>query len=135
MYKSETILEVRYYETDLMGIVHHSNYIRYFECARHQALVDLGLPICKIEQMGIMMPVVSVECNYKMPATRGDTLKIISTVNEMPKVKIKIDSTIYNTNGDIICTGSVTLGFIHAENRRPTRVPAFISDLFAPYFK
>ena len=52
---SETSLEVRYYETDLMGIVHHSNYIRYFECGRHQCLIDLGLPIYEIEKRGIMM--------------------------------------------------------------------------------
>ncbi len=44
MYKSETTLEVRYYETDLMGIVNHSKYIRYFEWGRHFALIELGLP-------------------------------------------------------------------------------------------
>ncbi|NCC46628.1 MAG: acyl-CoA thioesterase, partial [Bacteroidia bacterium] len=53
MYTHETYLEVRYYETDLMGIVHHSNYIRYFECGRIQSLVDLGLPIKEVERMGI----------------------------------------------------------------------------------
>ena len=54
--QSETQIEVRYYETDLMGIVHHSNYIRYFECGRHQFLLDVGLPITELEKSGIMMP-------------------------------------------------------------------------------
>ena len=45
----ETFLDVRYYETDLMGIVHHSNYVRYFECGRIAMLEDIGIPISKIE--------------------------------------------------------------------------------------
>jgi acyl-CoA thioester hydrolase len=135
MYISETILNVRYYETDLMGIVHHSNYIRYFECGRNDALINLGIPIHEIERRGIMMPVVSVSCEYKLPARNGDKLRIVSTINEMPKARIVIDTVIYNQNDNLVCSGSVTLGFIHADNRRPTRVPAYIAEVFAPYFK
>jgi len=90
MYISETILEVRYYETDLMGIVHHSNYIRYFECGRSEALANLGLPIHQIEKLGIMMPVVNVACDYKLPAKLGDKLRVVSTVNEIPKARMQI---------------------------------------------
>ena len=135
MYISETILEVRYYETDLMGIVHHSNYIRYFECGRSEALANLGLPIHQIEKLGIMMPVVSVNCDYKLPAKLGDRLRVVSTVNEIPKARMVIETVIYNQDGQTVCSGSVTLGFIHANNRRPTRAPSFIIDIFAPYFK
>ena len=71
MLKSELNLEVRYYETDQMGIVHHSNYIRYFECGRSQMLKELGLPMERIEADGVMTPVVSVECRYKAPARLG----------------------------------------------------------------
>lgn len=78
MLKSELYLDVRYYETDQMGIVHHSNYVRYFECGRVDMLKKLGLPIEKIESMGVMLPVVSVECRYKLPARLGDTLKVVS---------------------------------------------------------
>lgn len=135
MYISETILEVRYYETDLMGIVHHSNYIRYFECGRSDALANLGLPIHEIEKLGIMMPVVSVTCDYKLPAKLGDKLRVVSTVNEIPKARMIIDTVIYNQEGNTVCAGSVTLGFIHVNNRRPTRAPSFIIDIFAKYFK
>jgi len=134
MYKSETILEVRYYETDLMGIVHHSNYIRYFEWGRHIALVEMGLPTQEIEKRGIMMPVVNVTCNYKSPARQGDKLRIITTVREMPKVRFFIETEIYNELGEIVCTGTVTLGFINSVTRKPTRVPHYIAELFEPYF-
>ena len=135
MYTSETKLEVRYYETDLMGIVHHSNYIRYFEYGRHIALVNLNLPIQEIERRGIMMPVVNVSCNYKTPARHGDWLRIVSTIKEPPKVKIIVDTIIYNEKGDVVCTGSVTLGFINSQTRRPTRVPDFVAEIFSPYFE
>jgi acyl-CoA thioester hydrolase len=134
MFVSETILEVRYYETDLMGIVHHSNYIRYFECGRNDALIKLGVPIQKIEEAGIMMPVVNVVCNYKVPAKNGEKLRIVSSVSEPPKARIKIDTTIFNENNEIVCYGSVTLGFIHSDTRRPTRAPHYITEEFAKYF-
>jgi acyl-CoA thioester hydrolase len=50
MSKFEHYIDVRYYETDQMGIVHHSNYIRYFECGRMAMLKEVGLPMHKIEE-------------------------------------------------------------------------------------
>ncbi|MDD4656613.1 MAG: thioesterase family protein [Bacteroidales bacterium] len=135
MYTHQTFLDVRYYETDLMGIVHHSNYIRYFECARNDALVTLGLPIKEVEKRGIMMPVVNVSCAYKAPARQGDRLRLESVVKELPKARLIIDTVIYGPQDQVVCTGSVTLGFIHSNSRKPTRAPEFIVKLFAPFFK
>ncbi len=127
---SETQLEVRYYETDQMGIVHHSNYVRYFECGRHHFLIDVGLPIMEIEKMGIMMPVVSVNVNYKTPAKLGDILRIVSRVEKEPMARVEVLTDIYNQNGEKVCDGSVVLGFIHSDTRRPTRVPAVFLEAF-----
>ncbi len=127
---SETQLEVRYYETDQMGIVHHSNYVRYFECGRHQFLIDVGLPIMEIEKMGIMMPVVSVNVNYRTPAKMGDVLRIVSRVEKEPMARVEVLTDIYNQSGDKVCDGSVVLGFIHSDTRRPTRVPAVFLEAF-----
>lgn len=134
--RSEVLVEVRYYETDLMGIVHHSNYIRYFECGRHQMLLDMDLPIVEIERRGYMLPVVSVECHYKTPARMGDTLRIVSQVNEEPKAKIKIENAIYNAStGELVCEGEVILGFIHSDTRKPSRAPEFFLETFRKYNK
>ncbi|MCK9304210.1 MAG: thioesterase family protein [Bacteroidales bacterium] len=136
MYTTETKLRVRYYETDGMGVVHHSNYIRYFEFGRDDALVKLGLPLKKIEQeLGIMMPVISAECNYKTPAVYSDELTIVSTVKELPRVKIKVETEIFRENGDLVCSGSVTLAFINSRTRKPTRAPAALVSKFEPFFK
>lgn len=134
MIVSETKLEVRYYETDLMGIVHHSNYIRYFECGRHRLLIDMGLPINELEAAGIMMPVVSAVCNYKIPSRVGDTLRIVSTIEEPPKARVIVKTQIFNQRDELVCTGEVVLGFIHADSRKPTRAPEILMDKAVNYF-
>lgn len=131
--KSELFLDVRYYETDQMGIVHHSNYVRYFECGRTALLKEVGLPIEKIEEAGVMLPVVSVEAKYKVPAKLGDTLRVVTMVDEVPRAKLIIKNEIYNPAGDLVCIGSVTLGFIDAMTRRPVRCPEILVKLFEQY--
>ena len=134
MVHHELNLDVRYYETDQMGIVHHSNYIRYFECGRNAMLKDMGLPMDKVEGAGIMMAVVAVDCRYRTPARLGDTLRVVSLIDEMPAAKVVIRSEIYNQDDVLVCTGSVTLGFIDAVTRRPIRCPKILLDLFADKF-
>lgn len=134
MVQTEHKLEVRYYETDQMGIVHHSNYIRYFECGRNAMLREMNLPIEKVEEAGIMMPVVAVDCRYRTPARMGDVLNIVSTIDTMPTAKVVIRSEIFNQDGALVCTGSVTLGFIDVATRRPVRCPQILTELFADKF-
>ena len=130
MLKSELFLDVRYYETDQMGIVHHSNYIRYFECGRTAMLKELGLPIERIEDAGVMLPVVSVECRYKTPAVLGDTLRIVTSVDEVPRARLVIRNEVYNPSDQLVCEGSVTLGFIDSNTRRPVRCPEMLVKIF-----
>ena len=133
MGKFEHFLDVRYYETDQMGIVHHSNYIRYFECGRLAMLDEVGLPMHKIEAMGIMLPIISVECRYKYPAKLGDRLKIVTRFDELPRARFTVLSEVYNQDGQLLVEGSVSMGFIDSTTRRPVRCPENLSDLFAEY--
>ena len=130
MMNSELFLDVRYYETDQMGIVHHSNYVRYFECGRTAMLKEVGLPIEKIEEAGVMLPVVSVECRYRTPAKRGDTVRIVTAVDEVPRAKLVIRNEVYNQQGHLVCQGNVILGFIDASTRRPVRCPEMLVKIF-----
>ena len=127
--QTELFLDVRYYETDQMGIVHHSNYIRYFECGRSDLLVKIGLPLTEIEAAGVMMPSVSVECKYRTPARFGDTLRIVSIIDSLPMAKLPVRSEIYNQDGVLLCEGKVVLGFIDAKTRRPIRCPKDMASL------
>ncbi|MBQ8810226.1 MAG: acyl-CoA thioesterase [Bacteroidales bacterium] len=130
MMQSELFLDVRYYETDQMGIVHHSNYVRYFECGRTDMLKKAGLPIEKIEEAGVMLPVVSVECRYKVPARLGDILKIVSIIDSLPLAKLTIRNEIFNQDNQLVAEGKVVLGFIDADSRRPVRCPKMLTEFF-----
>jgi acyl-CoA thioester hydrolase len=127
--RSELTLDVRYYETDQMGIVHHSNYIRYFECGRVDLFSQLGFPVPAIEAMGVMLPVVSVECRYKTPAKLGDKLRVVSVVESVPMAKMRIKNEIYNQDDVLLVEGAVTLGFIDSETRRPVRCPKVLVEV------
>ncbi len=74
--------KANYYETDQMGIVHHSNYIRWFEEARVALMDDMGLPLQKLEAAGIVIPVLRVECAYKSPVRFDETLELRVKVAE-----------------------------------------------------
>ena len=119
----ETRIRVEYHHTDQMGIVHHSNYIRYFECGRTDMLKKLGLPIERIEEAGVMLPIVSVECRYRRPAKMGDRIRIVSMVDRVPSAKLIVRSEIFNQNDELLVEGYVTLGFIDSQTRRPVRCP------------
>ena len=123
-------MDVRYYETDQMGIVHHSNYIRYFECGRNAMLKEMDMPMEKVEASGVMMAVVAVDAKYKVPAKLGDTLRVVSIIDTPPTAKVVVKTEIYNQNEQLVCTGSVTLGFIDAMTRRPVRCPEALAEIF-----
>ena len=127
-------LRVRYYETDCMGIVHHSNYIRFYEVARTEMLREFGTTYQEMEQAGVMLPVLDVLSHYISPAYDDDLLTIRVTLAEMPKVKMRFDFEIYRENGDRINTGSVTLAFMNSVTRRACRAPKYFLELLKPYF-
>ena len=129
--RSELELDIRYYETDQMGIVHHSNYIRFFECGRSDMMQKAGLPIEVIEKEGVMLPVISVECRYRHPAYMGDRIRIVSMIDKVPMAKLVVKSEIYNQNGDLLVTGTVTLGFIDSVTRHPVRCPELLAGIIA----
>lgn len=127
---------VRYYETDQMAVVHHSNYIRYFEIARDEMMVRLGFPIERCEkELGIQVPIVSVECHFKHPARMGDVLTATAEVNSVPLAKMVIRQTVYNQDGVLCADGTVTLGFISSTTFRPVRCPEPVAALFEEFIK
>lgn len=116
-------LPVRYYETDQMGIVHHSNYIRYFECARNAMMKSWGYPIEACEKDGFTIPVVSVSCRYRHSAVMGDVLRAVAIIEKEPLAKLRITQAVYNQDGLLCADGEVVLGFLDKESGRPVRCP------------
>lgn len=94
--------EINYYETDKMQVVHHSNYIRYLEECRMDFMRQIGFDYAKMEQNGIMVPVLSVSCNYKNPARFGETICIVPKVERMHGVKYEMSYRIYSEDFSVL---------------------------------
>lgn len=82
--------KINYYETDRMGVVHHSNYIRYLEEARCYFLENIGIPFEVLEENGITIPVLGVNCTYKHHVTFGDTLQIRVFIKEYTGIRMTV---------------------------------------------
>ena len=113
---------VNYYETDKMGITHHSNYIRFMEEARMNFLAEVGYPMTRLEAEGITSPVVSVNCEYKHPTTYSDEIEIEVTLTQYTGVKLFLSYVMKKaSDGSIVAVASSTHCFID-ENGRPIAV-------------
>ena len=82
--------KINYYETDKMGVVHHSNYIRYLEEARSRWMEELGISMESIEKIGFTIPTLEVHCKYKYHVTSGDTIIIEPRITEYNGVRMTV---------------------------------------------
>ena len=120
---------VQYYETDKMGITHHSNYIRWMEEARVDFLSQIGWDFARLEAMGIISPVLSVSCDYKLPPRFSDKVTIKVTVKEFKGVKLFLNYEMKNEEGKIVCTGTTSHAFLNTEGK-PIRMKQEFPELF-----
>ena len=134
MIEKEFKIRVRYKETDAMGVVHHSNYVNYYECARTELLREMGTTYKILEERGIMLPVKTVSMEFFHPALYDDLLTVKIRLRELPAVKMVFDHEIYNEAGDLVNKGTVMLAYMNARTRRATRAPQWFLDFFTPYF-
>lgn len=106
--------KIQYYETDKMGITHHSNYIRFMEEARVDWLDKIGWNFAKLESMGLTSPVLSVKCEYKKSTTYSDVILIklsLESYNGI-KMKIKYEMTNKETN-EVVAIGETQHCFLN----------------------
>ncbi len=106
---------VQYYETDKMGITHHSNYIRWMEEARIDFLRQIGWDYAKLEEMGIISPVVEVSCKYRNSTSFSDQIQIAVSVTEFKGVKLMIHYEMENQDGKLVCEADSVHCFIDAD--------------------
>ncbi|MDO4977229.1 MAG: acyl-CoA thioesterase [Eubacteriales bacterium] len=111
------IHKVQYYETDKMGVVHHSNYIRWMEEARIDYLDRMGYSYAKLEEEGIISPVTGIQCKYQKPTTFGEIVSIDVSVKEFRGVRLSMEYHIFNEKGDLVFDGISEHCFIDAEGK------------------
>lgn len=116
--------KVNYYETDKMGVTHHSNYIRFMEEARVDMLETLGYGYDVMEREGVISPVMGITTEYKKSTTYPDVIDIEIKVAEMQRFKIRFDYRM--TVGDVLVCHATSLHcFLSREGR-----PITMSDRF-----
>ena len=123
------IHKVQYYETDKMGITHHSNYIRWMEEARIDFLEHIGWEYAKLEEMGLVSPVMNVTCDYRKTTTFSDEISIEVSVKEFRGVKLFLSYEMKNDKGETVCTAQSSHAFLDREGR-PARVKQDFPELF-----
>lgn len=128
--------EVKYYETDRMGITHHSNYIRWMEEARTEFLKNIGWSYAKFEEAGIISPVIETNCKYKRPTTFDDVVEIETYVINISAVKLEIGYEMY-CNDELVAKGISKHCFTNRDGKilnLKKEYPKFVEQL-AKYIK
>ena len=125
---------VFYYETDQMSIVHHSNYIRWMEEARLDYMRQAGVNYREMEEEGIIMPVVSVDCRYITPTHYDDTIDILVSLTAFNGVRASFCYEIKSEDGTVVASGHSEHCFLDATTRRPIslkrRLPSFYEQCY-----
>jgi acyl-CoA thioester hydrolase len=121
MLTGETTIRVRYAETDRMGLLHHANYLVYFEQARTELLRSLGLTYRDLEDQGFLLVLTKIEVRYKRPARYDDVLTIRTMVERTTAVRIDHRYEVCH-DGVLLADGASTLACIDREGR-PQALP------------
>ena len=126
-------LRSRYGETDQMGYVYYGRYLEYFEEARTEMIRSIGYPYTRLEQSGIMLPVIHTEVDYKAPVYYDELMTVDVSLFDIPQVKLQTYYKVYTNRREAPhILGNVMLCFMKEESRKPCRAPAeFIENLTA----
>jgi acyl-CoA thioester hydrolase len=120
---------VRFYETDMMGVVHHANYLRYFELGRVEWLRARSLSYEGWVRQGVHLPVVDARARYLKPARFDDELAIDTFVSELSGVTVRFAYRVYRGEGvELLCEGDTLLACV-GDDLRPRRFPDFVGDI------
>ena len=135
MLTTRTTHRVRYAETDQMGYLYHGHYALLYEIGRVEMLRDQGLSYAAMEtEVGVMMPVMSMNQRFVRPARYDEVLTITTTLRHVPDRTITFHFEIHNEAGKLVNGGSIKLCFVEVASQRPVAVPEYLLGVIRPYF-
>jgi len=120
-------LRVRFFETDLMGIVHHAAYLTYVEAGRVEYLRARGADYRVLNERGFHMPVVEARLEYKRAARFDDELVVETRLGALTRVTVRFDYRVLR-NGELLTRGHTTLACVD-DTHRPKRIPEDVADM------
>lgn len=122
---------IQYYETDKMGVTHHSNYVRIMEEARIDFLEQIGWSYDKFEEIGVISPVINIDCNFKKTTTYPDDIYVKVTVQKVSMCKLVLGYT-FISNDEVVFTATSSHCFIDMDGKpviAAERFPGLFADL------
>ena len=134
MLNHEIQVRVRYSETDKMGYVYYGNYAMYLEVARVETFRYLGFSYKRLEDAGVMMPVLEYKTKYIKPAFYDDLLTIKIIVKDKPGIRIRFEYEICNEKKILLNIAETTLVFVNMNTGKPCHLPEDFRKIIDPYF-
>ncbi|MBS4535670.1 acyl-CoA thioesterase [Clostridium sp. D2Q-14] len=131
----KNIVRARYSETDQMGIIYHANYFNWFEVGRTEFFRNLGYDYKKLEEIGILLPVIDVGCKYKISAKYDDEIIIETWIEKMKGVKMEFNYNIIRKKDNIILAEGYTLHAFVDNNLKPVNFKKKYNDLWNKLYK
>lgn len=119
MYISEKQIEIRYAETDQMGVVYHANYVIWLEIGRAQLIKDLGFEYAKLEQDGFLSPVLDVSIQYKAALRYGQVATVRTWIESHSRLRTTYGYEILHEDGTLAATATSVHTLVRKENFRP----------------
>jgi acyl-CoA thioester hydrolase len=132
---TKTTIDVRYAETDQMGVVYHANYLVWFEIGRTKLIEALGFKYADMEAQGILSPVTDIQASYKKPLTYGQKAIIKTAIQEYTGVKVVYQYEIYNEENDLCVTGFSSHVCVKKDSFRPISIKKHFPDWHAAYMQ
>lgn len=124
-----TEINVRYAETDKMGIVYYANYLVWFEVARTEYFAARGYDYVEVEKQGLFMAVVESYCRYKAPARYGDTILVEAWPEDVKNSSLKFSYRVYREKDHLLLCDGYTTHVLIDENIKPKKIPEKIREI------
>ncbi len=126
------IHKVQYYETDMMGVTHHANYIHWMEEARIDFMDQLGFPYRRMEAEDVLSPVKALRCSYLRSTTFGDEIRVLVSVLSFNGVVITLRYAMKNEKDETVCEAESEHVFLNREGkfvRLKRQMPEFCAKI------
>ena len=122
-------IEVRYAETDQMGVVHHANYLVWFELARTHLCAESGYPYAKIEDLGYLLMVTAVNVEYRRGARYGNIVTVTARIDRLSSRGLSFGYEV-RLGDQRLATGSTDHVWVEAATNKPRRIPEILREPF-----
>ncbi|MEG0471793.1 MAG: thioesterase family protein [Solibacillus sp.] len=133
MYTSETTVDIRYAETDQMGVVYHANYLIWCEIGRAKILKDLGYNYAELEESGYLSPVIDFSIQYKAALRYGQTATVRTWIEAHTKLRSTYGYEILHEDGTVAATATSVHILVKKENFRPVSLKKINPEWDAKY--